>query len=145
MNTTTAGTPALSAAAAALATCALVWPVTATADNPCMQPSANVQRLVTDLNRVSAGHREPGLFQVKRLSLEGSPGRFEATYVVAGRTIFTGRFQQRDEVSDHLAVRVARGAPGTLEVGYGFGAGGKVSCDYKILKAGDRFVASKTR
>ena len=42
-------------------------------------------------------------------------------------SILTGRYQQRDDVSDHLYVGVMRGAPGTLQLGYGFG--GKVSCD----------------
>jgi hypothetical protein len=73
------------------------------------------------------------------------PARFEATYSVGGKTVLTGRFQQRDEVSDHLFVGVPRGASGTLELAYGFGAGGKISCEYKIYKSGGRFVAVKTR
>lgn len=130
----------------ALAVCTLAWQCPARADDPCEQPKAAVQRLLADLNRVAASYRENGMFAVKRLGQEGMPpARFEATYSVGGKTVLTGRFQQHDKVSEHLYVGVVRSAPGTLELAYGFGAGGKISCEYKIYKSGGWFVAVKTR
>jgi hypothetical protein len=134
------------ASATLLSLCAFAWPAPAVADDPCLQPNANIQRLLNELNRASAGLREAGVFQVKKLGQEGvPPARFEVMHVVGGKSVFTARFQQRDEVSDHLFVGVLRGAPGTLEVAYGFGAGGAISCDYKVYKSGNRFVATKAR
>jgi hypothetical protein len=129
-----------------LAICALGWRGSASADDPCIQPKASVQQLLIDLNRVAAGYRERGLFQVKRLSKEGTaPARFEATYIAGGRPVFTARLEQRDDVSEHLYVGVLRGAPGTLELAYAYGAGGSISCEYRIYHSGNRFVAAKAR
>ena len=70
-------------------------------------------------------------------------GRFQVSYLVDGKPVYSQRVEQRDAVSEHFSAAVSPKSAGTLELGYAFGAGGKVSCDYVIGRSRDNFVARR--
>ena len=120
-------------------------PVRAMADDECGAPTIDVKAFVTALNKATAGNPGQGHFDVKRFSSRDEAGRFQVTYVVAGKPVFSRRLEQQPAVSEHFVVWTARNPAGVLEVGYAFGAGGQISCEYAIGRAPVEFVAQRRK
>lgn len=118
-------------------------PIRAMADDECAAPTIQVKALVTALNKAMAGNPGQGHFVVKRLSSRDEAGRFEVAYVVGGKPVFSRRLEQQPAVSEHFAASTSRKPSGVLEVGYAFGAGGQISCEYAIGRAPVEFVARR--
>lgn len=120
-------------------------PVRAIADDECGEPNKDVKALVIALNKATAGNSGQGHFVVKRLSSRDEAGRFQVTYVVGGKPVFSRRLEQQPAVSEHFAVSTSRKPAGVLEVGYAFGAGGRITCEYAIGRAPVEFVARRKK
>lgn len=118
-------------------------PTGAAADDPCDGPAKEVKAILAALAKAAPGVVTGGKFVVKRLSPPHETGRFQVSYLVGGRPVYSQRIEQRDAVSEHFSASVSSKSAGMLELGYGFGAGGKVSCDYVIGRSRDTFVARR--
>ena len=125
--------------------CVAWWPCEALADDPCEAPSAEVKRLLADLNNATAANRKLGNFRVEKEHPTKGAQRFRTTFFVDGKPIYTGAIEQRSDVSDELAIKASKSAQSELEVSYASGGGGAIRCNYKISRSSDRFIASKTK
>ena len=119
-------------------------PLRALADE-CGEPAEQVKALVTALNKATAGNRASGRFDLRRLSSCHEHGKFQVAYLVGGKPVFSQRLEQQDAVSDHFGASISRKSAAVLEVGYAFGAGGGVSCEYHIGRAPVEFVARRKK
>lgn len=120
-------------------------PLRALADDECGEPARQVKALVTALNKATAGNRASGRFDLRRLSSRHEAGKFQVACLVGGKPVFSQRLEQQAAVSDHFAASISRKSAAVLEVGYAFGAGGGVSCEYDIGRAPVEFVARRTK
>ena len=120
-------------------------PLSAIADDPCAEPIKQVKALVLALNKAAPPQSKPGRFEVKRLSAPYEAGIFQVSYVIDHKPVFSQRLEQRDKISDHFAAEVSRKAPSVLEIGYAFGAGGAIVCEYAITRTNQEFRAVRTR
>lgn len=125
--------------------CVALWHAPASADDICVAPTGDVQRLLGALNHAAAGSPKPGIFRVEQLNSESGGERFRTTLQIGGKPVYAAEMTQRSDVSDGLTVSVSKSSAATLEVTYAFGGGGGVSCKYRIYRSSGRFVASKTK
>ena len=120
-------------------------PLRALADDECAEPAKQVKALVTALNKATAGNRASRRFDLRRLSSRHEAGKFQVACLVGGKPVFSQRLEQQAAVSDHFAASISRKSAAVLEVGYAFGVGGGVSCEYDIGRAPVEFVARRTK
>lgn len=125
--------------------CVAWWPCEALADDPCEASGAEVKRLLADLNNATAANRKPGIFRVEQERSTKGAQRLRTTFLIDGKPIYTGAIEQQSNVSDEVAIRVSRSAPTTLEIHYASGGGGAISCNYRISRSSDHFIASKSK
>lgn len=127
---------------ALLASTALL-PLRALADDECSEPAKQVNALAAALNRATAGNPAPGRFDVRRLSPRDEAGRFQVTYRVGSKPVFSQRLEQQAAVSDHFHAAASRKSAAVLELGYALGAGGRISCEYNIGRSPVEFVGRR--
>ena len=119
-------------------------PPRALADDECANAAEHAKALVAALNNAAASNPTAGRFDVRRLGSRDEAGRFQVTYVVGNRPIFSQRLEQQAAVSDHFHASASRKSAAVLELGYAYGAGGRSSCEYAIGRAPVQFVARRT-
>ena len=119
-------------------------PLTAIADDPCNEPIKQVKAILVALNKAVAPKAKPGKFEVKRLSPPTKAGRFQVSYLIDGKRIFSQRLEEGPEIGESFEASTSRKSPSVLYLSYLFGAGGAVACEYEITRTPTQFVARGT-
>lgn len=118
-------------------------PICALADDPCSEPEKDVKALLAALNR--AAPTGGGASVVRRSSSPDESGKFQVSYLVGAKPVFSQRLDQRDAVSDHSGASVSPKSAGMIQLDYALGAGSGVSCEYLIGRSRCAFVARRIR
>lgn len=119
------------------------------ADDPCVDTDPEVARVVNALQRFDHLIAKDGVFQVRKFGVGGpSPSdapRFNISYHVQGHVLFQQQIASpAQSVADELAINPLRMRDGAkLGLAYGMGAGGRISCEYRVYDTGGRFRAKR--
>jgi hypothetical protein len=142
-RTNTIGTVAI------LVTTAIMPSAPAHADDPCVDTDPEVARVVSALQRFDHLIAKDGVFQVRKIGVGGpSPSdapRFDVSYHVRSQLVFQQQIvSPAPSVADQLAINPLRMRDGAkLGLAYGMGAGGRISCEYRVYDTGGRFRARR--
>ena len=128
---------------ALLSALALV-PQIALADDPCEAPLKHVKAVSAALDKAAPPRSKPGTFDVKRLRFKNETDKFQVAYLIDGKGVFSQRMEQREEISEHFGVTSEKSGS-ALGLGYAFGAGGAVACEYEIVRTLNGFVVRRTK
>lgn len=123
----------------------ILMPKIAIADDPCEMPVKHVKAVAAALGKAAPPGSKPGRFEVRTISFTNEPDKFQVSYLIDGRPVFSQRLEKRDEISEHFVAGVSRNLPSVLDLSYAFGARGAISCEYKIARAQTGFVIRKTK
>jgi len=119
------------------------------ADDPCLDTDREVARAVSALQRFDHLIANDGVFQVRKTG-EGGPlptdaPRFNLSYHVGGQVAFQQLIvSPASTVADELAINPLRMRDGAkLGLKYFMGAGGRLSCAYRVYDTGGHFHAKR--
>lgn len=139
----------LQGALAVLIATAMLPCAPAHADDPCVDADPEVARVISALQRFEHLIAKDGVFQVRKFG-EGGPSpsdapRFDVSYHVRGHVLFQQQIASpAPSVADQLAINPLRMRDGAkLGLAYGMGAGGRISCEYRVYDTGGSFRAKR--
>jgi hypothetical protein len=138
-------------AAILLAGAMCLLPVSSFADDPCVDAAREVETLLHALQRNNHLVAKDGVFQVRKIGDYGEPPTglpsFELIYAIAGRQGFRQPISHPStSVADVFAIQPLRTKDGArLGLAYGMGAGGRISCEYKIFQGNNGFFAKRAK
>lgn len=121
----------------------------ASADDPCLDTDPEVARVVNALQRFDHLIAKDGVFQVRKIGVGGplpsDMPRFDISYFVRGQRLFKQQIVSPAQiVADELAINPLRMRDGAkLGLKYFMGAGGRLSCAYRVYDAGGHFHAKR--
>lgn len=119
------------------------------ADDPCSATDREVVKIIHSLERFNNLLSGDGVFQVRESSAPKDPASgvppFEVSYQTKGKVLFQERIPYPSlSVADALIIKPLHAREGAkLGLAYGMGAGGKISCEYKIYDTGGRITAKR--
>ena len=122
----------------------MLVPQIAIADDPCEAPLKHAKAVAAALDKAAPPTSKSGRFQVKRLSFKNAADKFQVSYLIDGKPVFSQRMEQREEISEHFGASSDKSAS-ALGLGYAFGAGGAVACEYEIVRTLNGFVVRRTK
>lgn len=113
------------------------------ADDPCFETDQEVANIINSFQKFNHLISKKGAFQVRQLASESGP--FELSYQVGGQSLFRHQIAYPSlALADALVIKSLQLKDGTkLGLGYGMGAGGQISCEYKVYDAGGRFLSKR--
>lgn len=132
-----------------LAATAMLPCTPAHADDPCVDSDREAARVVSALQRYDHQIVNEGVFQVKKTGVGGplpsDAPRFDISYHVRGQVMFQQQIASpASTVADELAINPLRMRDGAkLGLKYLMGAGGRLSCAYRVYDTGRHFHAKR--
>jgi hypothetical protein len=136
-------------ALAILVATAMLPCIPAHADDPCVESDREAARVVSALQRFDHKIANDGVFQVRKIGVGGplpsDAPRFDVSYHVRGQVVFQQQILSPPSlVADELAINPLRMKDGAkLGVKYLMGAGGRLSCAYRVYDTGGHFHAKR--
>lgn len=119
------------------------------ADDPCGDTDREVAQIVSTLKRFDHLIAKDGVFQVRKIGVGGPSSsdapRYDVFYRVGGYVAFQQRIASPDQtVADQLTINPLRMRDDAkLGLSYGKGAGGRISCAYRVYDTGGHFHAKR--
>ncbi|MDP1651563.1 MAG: hypothetical protein Q8L56_02460 [Rhodocyclaceae bacterium] len=119
------------------------------ADDPCSDTDREASSIMGSLQPFNRLIAKDGKFHVKKIGEYGQTPSglpsFEVAYEARGQTLFRQNIAHPPlSVADVLVIKPLRTKDGAkLGLAYGMGAGGRISCEYKVYDNGGRFLAKR--